>query len=152
MCIYREMCTLCIPHTHICGTHAYIPIHSPQTWYTQSLHTPIHGHCPYMVTAHTHTWSLHTPIHGHCPYMVTHCVYLCIERLHITELRPFGDSPCPRRRVGCALIGSEFIICGGTRLEDRGGRGGGRGGGREGGAVCTMLCLNHKVGGRIDHM
>ncbi|KAL5474818.1 hypothetical protein EMCRGX_G026835 [Ephydatia muelleri] len=36
------------------------------------------------------------------------------ESLHITKLQPFGDAPCPRRRVGCALIGSEFIICGGT--------------------------------------
>ena len=32
----------------------------------------------------------------------------------ITEIRPFGDVPCPRRRVGCALVGSDLFICGGT--------------------------------------
>jgi len=32
----------------------------------------------------------------------------------ITEIRPFGNGPCPRRRVGCALVGTELIICGGT--------------------------------------
>jgi hypothetical protein len=31
-----------------------------------------------------------------------------------TELRPFGDAPPPRRRVGCALIGDNLMICGGT--------------------------------------
>jgi hypothetical protein len=31
-----------------------------------------------------------------------------------TEIRPFGDAPPPRRRVGCALIGSNLMICGGT--------------------------------------
>ena len=33
---------------------------------------------------------------------------------HVNELRPFGDGPAPRRRVGCALIGTEVLICGGT--------------------------------------
>ena len=33
---------------------------------------------------------------------------------HIQELRPFGDGPAPRRRVGCALIGTEVLVCGGT--------------------------------------
>ena len=32
----------------------------------------------------------------------------------VTEIRPFGDAPCPRRRVGCALVGSDLFICGGT--------------------------------------
>ena len=32
----------------------------------------------------------------------------------MTEIRPFGTNPTPRRRVGCAHIGSEILICGGT--------------------------------------
>lgn len=32
----------------------------------------------------------------------------------ITEVRPWGEYPCARRRPACALVGSEFIICGGT--------------------------------------
>ena len=32
----------------------------------------------------------------------------------MTEIRPFGSNPSPRRRVGCALVGSDVVICGGT--------------------------------------
>jgi hypothetical protein len=32
----------------------------------------------------------------------------------VSEVRPFGNVPCPRRRVGCALVGSDLFICGGT--------------------------------------
>ena len=31
------------------------------------------------------------------------------------EMRAFGDAPPPRRRVGCARIGTDIMICGGTR-------------------------------------
>ena len=31
------------------------------------------------------------------------------------EMRAFGDAPPPRRRVGCARIGTDVMICGGTR-------------------------------------
>ncbi|CAI8029669.1 Kelch domain-containing protein 3 [Geodia barretti] len=30
------------------------------------------------------------------------------------EMRAFGDAPPPRRRVGCARIGTDVMICGGT--------------------------------------
>jgi hypothetical protein len=30
------------------------------------------------------------------------------------EMRAFGDAPPPRRRVGCARIGTDIMICGGT--------------------------------------
>lgn len=36
------------------------------------------------------------------------------ENWHVTEIRPFGMNPCPRRRVGCATVGGEILICGGT--------------------------------------
>ena len=42
------------------------------------------------------------------------CVYSTVSWV-CTEIRPFGDAPSPRRRVGCALIGSNLMICGGTR-------------------------------------
>ncbi len=44
------------------------------------------------------------------------CIY-CFNNTdtwHIEELRPFGDGPAPRRRVGCALVGNEVLVCGGT--------------------------------------
>lgn len=36
------------------------------------------------------------------------------DNWHVTEIRPFGVNPCPRRRVGCAKVGSQILICGGT--------------------------------------
>ena len=33
---------------------------------------------------------------------------------HITEVRPWGEYPCARRRPACALVGSELMMCGGT--------------------------------------
>ena len=49
----------------------------------------------------------HDPPHNLCSLLPT-------ENWHITEIRPFGMNPCPRRRVGCAKVGSEILICGGT--------------------------------------
>jgi len=42
---------------------------------------------------------------------------LNVNTNHITEVRPWGEYPCARRRSACALIGSELIICGGTSPE-----------------------------------
>ena len=39
---------------------------------------------------------------------------LNITTNHITEVRPWGEYPCARRRPACVLAGSELIICGGT--------------------------------------
>ena len=39
---------------------------------------------------------------------------LNVTTYHITEVRPWGEYPCARRRPACALVGSELIICGGT--------------------------------------
>ena len=39
---------------------------------------------------------------------------VAIDTWHVTEIRPFGSNPCPRHRMGCALVGSEILICGGT--------------------------------------
>uniref|UniRef100_A0A1X7SN76 Uncharacterized protein n=1 Tax=Amphimedon queenslandica TaxID=400682 RepID=A0A1X7SN76_AMPQE len=33
---------------------------------------------------------------------------------HVLKVIPFGLGPCPRRRVGMCLIGSDVIICGGV--------------------------------------
>jgi len=37
---------------------------------------------------------------------------------HITEVRPWGEYPCARRRSACALVGTEIVIFGGTRYVD----------------------------------
>lgn len=42
---------------------------------------------------------------------------LNINTNHITEVRPWGQYPCARRRSACALAGTELIICGGTSPE-----------------------------------
>ena len=47
-------------------------------------------------------------------YPVIMTVSPCLESWHITEIRPYGMNPCPRRRVGCAKVGAEILICGGT--------------------------------------
>ena len=39
---------------------------------------------------------------------------LNVNTNHITEVRPWGEYPCPRRRPACVLVGLELIICGGT--------------------------------------
>ena len=41
-------------------------------------------------------------------------MFVYADTWHVSELRPFGEGPPPRRRVGCALIGNEVLICGGT--------------------------------------
>ena len=38
-----------------------------------------------------------------------------IETQHVTEVCTFGSGPAPFRRTGCARVGSEVMICGGTR-------------------------------------
>ena len=45
------------------------------------------------------------------------CVCVCVSTVtwECTEIRPFGDAPLPRRRVGCAKVGNNLMICGGTR-------------------------------------
>ena len=50
----------------------------------------------------------------HRLFPLSMCVYGTVS-WECTEIRPFGDAPPPRRRVGCALIGSNLMICGGTR-------------------------------------
>lgn len=42
---------------------------------------------------------------------------LNVNTNHITEVRPWGEYPCARRRSACALVGTELIICGGTSPE-----------------------------------
>ena len=34
------------------------------------------------------------------------------------RLRPYGLGPCPRRRVGLCLIGSDIVMCGGVGSVD----------------------------------
>ena len=34
------------------------------------------------------------------------------------RLRPYGLGPCPRRRVGMCLIGSDIVMCGGVGSVD----------------------------------
>ena len=36
------------------------------------------------------------------------CVCVCVSTVtwECTEIRPFGDAPLPRRRVGCAKVGN----------------------------------------------
>ena len=43
-------------------------------------------------------------------------VSVAIDIWHVTLIRTFGSNPCPRRRVGCALVGSEILICGGAKV------------------------------------
>ena len=42
---------------------------------------------------------------------------LNVNTNHITEVRPWGEYPCARRRSACALVGTELVICGGTSPE-----------------------------------
>ncbi|XP_065895256.1 kelch domain-containing protein 3-like isoform X1 [Dysidea avara] len=42
---------------------------------------------------------------------------------HITEVRPWGEYPCARRRSACALVGTEIIIFGGTSPQPVGHKG-----------------------------
>ena len=42
---------------------------------------------------------------------------LNVNTNHITEVRPWGEYPCARRRCACALVGTELMICGGARPE-----------------------------------
>ena len=42
---------------------------------------------------------------------------LNVNTNHITEVRPWGEYPCARRRSACALVGTDLIICGGTSPE-----------------------------------
>ena len=48
----------------------------------------------------------------------TYLFLIYLETDHITEITPYGVPPCPRRRCGAALVGAEFVICGGTRFVD----------------------------------
>ena len=50
-------------------------------------------------------------------YIMFHCYCsgLLVTKM-VTEVKPYGISPSPRRRVGCGYCNAEFIICGGTRL------------------------------------
>ena len=50
---------------------------------------------------------------GSALFVLVHCV--CVGAKHVTEIKPYGTIPGARRRAGTCLIGSEFIICGGTR-------------------------------------
>ena len=47
---------------------------------------------------------------------------LNVNTNHISEVRPWGEYPCARRRSACALVGTELIICGGTSPETIEGR------------------------------
>ena len=81
---------------------------------------------PRSVTTATSSCSIPVSGTGQTSLSITHaispplspslCVYVCgTVSWECTEIRPFGDAPPPRRRVGCALIGSNLMICGGTR-------------------------------------
>ena len=41
-------------------------------------------------------------------------LFLCLDTKHVLKLKPFGIGPCPRRRVGLCLLGSELVVCGGV--------------------------------------
>ena len=42
---------------------------------------------------------------------------LNVNTNYITEVRPWGEYPCPRRRCACALVGTELMMCGGAKPE-----------------------------------
>ena len=44
-------------------------------------------------------------------------ILFMLENNHVSRIAPYGVGPCPRRRVGMCLIGSELIICGGVGYE-----------------------------------
>jgi len=38
-----------------------------------------------------------------------------VETQHVTKIHTLGSQPAPFRRTGCARVGSDVLICGGTR-------------------------------------
>lgn len=47
-------------------------------------------------------------------YCIFYCLFVCLDTKHVLKVKPFGIGPCPRRRVGLSLLGSELVVCGGV--------------------------------------